>query len=74
MEPTYWGPWKGRVIKAIAIDGARTWTEIRDQTGLSTKSFQRVLAELFQYETIEKRSEGKDAEYRLALAFHANTK
>lgn len=40
------GSWKGRVLKAIAIDGAKTWREIRDMTGLSPKSLNRVLAEL----------------------------
>ncbi|MGV9170534.1 MAG: hypothetical protein ACOC38_11415 [Promethearchaeia archaeon] len=37
-EPTYWGSWKGRVVKAIAVNGTRTWNEIRYQTGLSPKT------------------------------------
>lgn len=65
-EARYWGSWKGRVVKAIAVDGTRTWEQIRDQTGLSFKSLQRVLAELFQAKAIEKRGEGKDAEYRVS--------
>jgi phosphatidylserine/phosphatidylglycerophosphate/cardiolipin synthase-like enzyme len=64
-EPLYWGSWKGRVVRAIAIDGARTWSEIRDQTGLSPKSMQRVLAELFQLEALEKRVDGEETIYRV---------
>ncbi len=64
-EPIYWGTWKGRIVKAIAIDGAKTWQEIRDQTGLSPKSMQKVLAELFQLDALTKRGEGRDAIYRV---------
>lgn len=48
MEPRFWGSWKGRVIKAIAIDGAKTWDEIRDFTGLHAKSLKTALAELYE--------------------------
>ena len=65
-EPPYWGSWKGRVVRAIAIDGAKTWSEIRNQTGLSTRSLQRVLAELFQLEALTKRGDGRDAVYRVS--------
>ncbi len=58
-EPRYWGSWKGRVVRAIAIDGARTWNEIRDDTGLSPKSLNRVLSELFNAEALEKRGENE---------------
>ncbi|RLC75528.1 MAG: hypothetical protein DRI61_14735 [Chloroflexi bacterium] len=70
-EPKYWGSWKGRVVKAIAIDGARTWNEVRDQTGLSPKSLNRVLAELFNAEAIEKHGEG---EYRIAYELYREYK
>jgi phosphatidylserine/phosphatidylglycerophosphate/cardiolipin synthase-like enzyme len=69
-EPRYWGSWKGRVVKAISIDGAKTWKEIRDQTGLSPKSLQKVLAELFQSESLEKTGEGQDATYRVAYELY----
>lgn len=42
-KPKYWGSWKGRVIKAIALDGAETWDDIRDLTGLSSESLNRAL-------------------------------
>jgi len=55
-EPRYWGSWKGRVIRAIAIDRAQTWSEMRDITGLSPKSLNRVLAEMFDAEVLENRT------------------
>ena len=54
-EPKYWGSWKGRVVKAIAIDRAQTWNDIRDATGLSPISLNKVLSELFDAKAIEKR-------------------
>lgn len=57
-EPKYWGSWKGRVIKAIALDGAKTWNDIRDLTGLSSKSLNRALAEMFKIGILEKRIGG----------------
>ena len=57
-EPRYYGSWKGRIIKAIAIDRAQTWTAIRDKTGLSPKTLNKVLSELFDGKVIEKDSDG----------------
>ncbi len=34
-EPRYWGSLKGHVIKAIVWDGAKTWSDIHEYTGLS---------------------------------------
>jgi phosphatidylserine/phosphatidylglycerophosphate/cardiolipin synthase-like enzyme len=70
-EPRYWGSWKGRVVKAIAIDGARTWNEIRDQTGLSPKTLNKVLSELFNAEAIEKKDEN---EYRVSYELYKEYK
>ncbi len=66
-DPRYWGSWKGRVIRAIAIDGAKTWNEIRDDTGLSPKSLNKVLSELFNAEALEKRGEN---EYRVTYELY----
>lgn len=55
----YWGSWKGRVIKAISIDGAFAWDEIRDLTGLSAQSLNQVLAELFDAKAIYKNEAGQ---------------
>ena len=57
-EPKYWGSWKGRVIKAIALDGAETWDDIRDLTGLSSESLNRALAEMFEIGILEKKMGG----------------
>jgi len=53
-EPKYWGSWKGRVIKAIVLDGAKTWNDIRDLTGLSSRSLNRALFEMFDAGILEK--------------------
>ena len=54
QEPRYWGSWKGRVIKAIVIDGAHTWNEIRDLTELSPDTLNTVLAEMFNLKILDK--------------------
>jgi len=64
-EPRYWGSWKGRVIKAIAVDGARTWDEIRNRTGLSHKSMKRVFAELYSEEVLRKIESDDPTTYRV---------
>lgn len=56
---SYWGSWKGRVIKAISIDGVYSWEEIRDITGLSYQSLNQVLAELFDAKAIYKLENGQ---------------
>jgi hypothetical protein len=46
-EPTFWGSWKGRVVKAIAVDHAQTWSDIQEVTGLSEYSLNTALSELY---------------------------
>ena len=46
------------MIRAIAIDRAQTWSEIRDITGLSPKSLNKVLAEMFDAEVLRKEADG----------------
>ena len=58
-KPKYLGTWKGRVIKAIAIDGARTFNEIRENTGLYYNTLKKVLAELHHTDSIEYNKETK---------------
>lgn len=58
-EPRYWGSWKGRVVRAIAVDRAQTWNEIRDQTGLSPLTLNKVLSELFDAKAIEKDTDSR---------------
>ena len=57
-EPRFWGSWKGRVVKAIAVDGAKTWSEIRDITGLYEKSLNTALAELYELGILDKTVDG----------------
>jgi phosphatidylserine/phosphatidylglycerophosphate/cardiolipin synthase-like enzyme len=57
-EPTYWGSWKGRVIKSITIDHAQTWPDIREATGLSRKALNRVLKELYDVHVIYQNPKG----------------
>jgi len=64
--PRYIGSWKGRVIKAISVDGARKWNEIKESTGLHPKSLNVVLRELFDAGVIEKVNEDEyKVEYNL---------
>lgn len=58
IEPRYWGSWKGRVIRAIAIDNAKTWDEIHGLTGLSSRSLNRALSEMFELGVLEKKADG----------------
>ncbi len=57
-EPTYWGSWKGRVIKTIAIDRVQTWPRIREATGLSERALNRVLKELYDVHAIYQKPKG----------------
>jgi phosphatidylserine/phosphatidylglycerophosphate/cardiolipin synthase-like enzyme len=71
-EPIYWGSWKGRVVKAISIDGARTWDDIRNQTGLSHTSMKKVFSELFDEEVLIKIETEAPAIYRVVPeVYHA---
>lgn len=49
---------RGLVIKAIAVDGARTWSDIRDSTGLSEESLNKALSEMFDIGILEKMPDG----------------
>lgn len=65
--PTYWGSWKGRIVKAIAIDRAFTWAELKELTGLSTRSLNHALSELIDEKAITKNEEG---EYRVSVELY----
>jgi phosphatidylserine/phosphatidylglycerophosphate/cardiolipin synthase-like enzyme len=57
-EPRYWGSWKGRVVKAIAIDRIQSWIEIKEATGLSKAALNRVLKELYDVDAIYQNPKG----------------
>jgi predicted transcriptional regulator len=65
-KPMYLGSWKGRIIRAISIDGARTWAEIRDITGLSPKSLNQTLSELMHAKVLEKQTKGEKTAYKVS--------
>ena len=52
--PKYWHSGKGRILKAIAIDGARTWSEIQQKTGFQSKTLNEILSELFSKDILSK--------------------
>ncbi len=62
-EPKFLDSYKGRIIKAIAIDGARTWGDLQELTGFNPKTINGVLSELFSIDAIYKTNNG---EYRVA--------
>ena len=55
--PRYFGSWKGLVLKAIAVDGARFWGEIQMTTGLEPEELNLALYELFQVDVLSKRED-----------------
>lgn len=61
-EPAYWGSWKGRVIKAIAVEYAQTWSDIQAVTGLSEHSLNTALSELYDAGVLE----NVDGRYRIS--------
>lgn len=69
-EPRFWGTYKGRIIKAIAIDGAWVWGDIQELTGFNRQMVNRVLAELFENKAISKLENG---EYRGPRTSFLNT-
>ena len=54
VTPRYWGSWKGLILKAIAINDARTWSEIRASTGLDTGKLNKTLSELLASNLLSK--------------------
>lgn len=56
--PKFLGNFKGRIIKAIAVEGARTWDDLQELTGFPPKTINTVLKELFDIEAIYKISNG----------------
>jgi len=57
-KPKYLGSWKGRIIEAVALQGARTWNEIQKATGLDEEALNIALSELYDTNEIQK-TDGK---------------
>ncbi len=54
---------KGCIIKAIVWDGAKTWNDIHEFTGLSQRSLNKTISELFDLGIMEK----NNGVYRVSL-------
>jgi len=61
-EPKYLNSWKGTVLKAIIIDNAKTWSDIKYHSQLSENDLNRALAELYDLKLIIKK---KDNTYQV---------
>lgn len=61
-EPKYWGSWKGRILTAITTHGEQTWTELLEKTGLTKRTLNRALAELYDRKIVTKT---KNRKYRI---------
>lgn len=51
-EPRFWSSWKGRIIRAIVLEGLYTKNDILKTTKLEEKQFEQALGELFQTESL----------------------
>jgi hypothetical protein len=58
-EPNFWGSWKGRIIRAIVLDGLYKKNEILKRTQLQEKQFEQALKELFQKQLLEETDEDR---------------
>jgi len=56
-DPKYLNSWKGNVLKAIIIDNAKTWSDIKYHSQLSENDLNRALAELYDLRLIIKKND-----------------
>ena len=45
-EPRYWDSWKGQILRAIIIDNAVTWADVRNRSGLEQGKMYKVVGDL----------------------------
>jgi hypothetical protein len=57
VAPRFFGSWKGMVLKAIVVDGARTWQEIQRASELESDDLNVALKELFDRKILSKSGE-----------------
>ena len=57
VAPRFFGSWKGMILKAIAVDGARTWREIQKASMLENDDLNKALKELFDLKIMSKSGE-----------------
>ena len=58
-DPRFWGSWRGRIIRAIVLNGANTRNAILKATKLKEEELEQALKELFQANLLEEREQGK---------------
>ena len=59
VDPRFWASWKGRIIRAIVLNGVNTSDEILKITKLREGEFEQALKELFQAKLLEEREKDK---------------
>ncbi len=57
-EPKFWNSWKGRIVRAIVIDGVYTRDEIQKRIMLQPEQFEQAFDELFQNELLTRKHNG----------------
>lgn len=73
-KPRYFDSWKGRIVKAIVHDNARSWFDLIVATGLGAKSLNKVIAEMLSAGALEKKDEIYRLEYELYKEYRAYDK
>ena len=58
-EPKFWNSWKGRIIRAIVLDGLYTRDKLLKRTQLQKKQFEQALNELFQNELLTEKHDDR---------------
>jgi hypothetical protein len=59
QKPRYHDSWMGKVLKAIVIDGAETWSELQATTEIPEKGLNQTLSELFRLNLLGKNENTK---------------
>ena len=58
-DPRFWCSWRGRIVRAIVLNGANTKDAILKVTKLGEEEFEQALKELFQANLLEEREKDK---------------
>lgn len=52
-KPRYWDSWKGRILRAVILDDAVLWDEVKQKSGLEHRQMYRAVGELQKKQLIE---------------------
>ncbi len=61
-KPRYWDSWKGRILRAIILDNATTWKDVKNRSGLEQRKMFKVVRELDKAGVLEY---SKDSGFRI---------